>query len=99
MDTSTWTVVIGGVIGLALAAVGAKVLITGRAPDSISRAFRNTRDAGLYHLLFGLGLMLLVAGTKLPGGNTGIVTAVLAVLLAGVAVFRYRPRKKDEVPK
>jgi hypothetical protein len=99
MDSGTWTLVIGGAIGVALALFGATVLITGQAPATTTRAFRNTRDAGLYHLLFGLGLVLLVAGTRLPGGNTGIVTAVLAVVLAGFAVVRYRPRKKDEVPK
>jgi hypothetical protein len=99
MNTGTWTLLIGGAIGLALALVGAKVLVTGRAPDSIARAFRTTRDAGLYHLLFGLGLILLVAGTRLPGGNTGIVTAILAVALAGTAVIRYRPRRKEREPE
>jgi hypothetical protein len=97
MDTGTWTLVIGGAIGLALALFGAKVLVTGRAPAGTSRAFRNTRDAGLYHLLFGLGLIMLVVGTELPAVGAGI-TAVLAVALAGFAVFRYRPRKQD-VPK
>jgi hypothetical protein len=99
MNTSLWTLIIGGAIGLALALFGAKVLITGQAPAGTTRAFRSVREAGLYHLLFGLGLILLVGGARLPGGNTSIVTAVVAVLLAGVAVFRYRPRKKDEVPK
>ena len=99
MNTGTWTLLIGAAIGLALALVGAKVLITGRAPGSIARAFRNIRDAGLYHLLFGLGLILLVAGTRLPGDNTGIVTAALAVILAGTAVIRYRPRRKEQQPE
>jgi len=99
MDTSTWTAVAGGVIGLVLAGVGARMLITGRAPGGIGRAFRSVRDAGLYHLLFGLGLVVLVVGTQLPGAHTATVTAVVAVLLAGVAVIRYRPRKKSEVHK
>jgi hypothetical protein len=92
MDIGTWTLVTGGVIGLALALFGARVLATGRAPASTTRAFRSTRDAGLYHLLFGAGLMLLVAGTALPGDSTGVVTAVLAVTLAAVAVVRHRPQ-------
>jgi hypothetical protein len=96
MDTGTWTLVIGGAIGLALALFGVTMLVTGRAPASTGRSFRDARDAGLYHLLFGLGLLLLVAGTKLPGDLTGIATAVVAVVLAGVAVVRYRPRGKRE---
>ncbi|MEV6634133.1 hypothetical protein AB0M54_25615 [Actinoplanes sp. NPDC051470] len=97
MDTSTWTLVIGGAIGLALAVFGVKVLVTGRAPASTSRAFRNVREAGLYHLLFGVALILLVAGTRLPGERTGIVTAVLAVVLAMWAILKYRPKKRKEV--
>jgi hypothetical protein len=96
MDTGTWTLFIGGAIGLALALFGVRMLITGQAPASTARAFRTTRDAGLYHLLFGLGLLLLVVGTELPGDVTPIVSAVLAVALAGVAVVRYRPRRKVE---
>ena len=93
----TWTLVIGGVIGLALALFGVRMLVTGRAPASTTRSFRTVHEAGLYHLLFGLGLILLVAGTRLPGDQTGAVTAVLAVLLAAVAVVRYRPRGRKEV--
>jgi hypothetical protein len=96
MDTSTWTLVIGGAIGLALSAFGVTVLATGRAPASTSRAFRNVREAGLYHLLFGVALILLVAGTKLPGERTGIVTAVVAVVLALWAIIKYRPTKQKE---
>jgi hypothetical protein len=96
MDTGTWTLVIGGTIGLALVLFGARMLITGRAPASTTRAFRNMREAGLYHLLFGVGLVLLVVGTKLPGDSAGVVTAVLAVMLAGVAVVRYRPQAKTK---
>ena len=96
MDTGTWTLAIGGAIGLALAAFGVRMLVTGRAPVSIARSFRDVHDAGLYHLLFGIGLMLLVIGAELPGRLTGIVTALVAVTLAGVAVVRYRPRGKKE---
>jgi hypothetical protein len=96
MDTGTWTLFIGGAIGLALALFGVKMLVTGQASASTARAFRNVRDAGLYHLLFGLGLLLLVAGTELPGTATPIMSAMIAVVLAGIAVVRYRPRKKVE---
>jgi hypothetical protein len=96
MDTGTWTLFIGGAIGLGLALFGVKMLVTGQAPASTVRAFRNVRDAALYHLLFGLGLLLLVAGIELPGMVTPIVSAVIAVVLAGIAVVRYRPRKKVE---
>ncbi len=96
MDTGTWTLVIGGAIGLALTLFGVKMLVTGRAPASTSRSFRDVRDAGLYHLLFGLGLLLLVAGTELPGDLTPFACAAVAVVLAGVAVVRYRPRSKKE---
>jgi hypothetical protein len=96
MDTGTWTLIIGGAIGLALVLFGVKMLVTSQAPASTVRAFRNVREAGLYHLLFGLGLLLLVAGTDLPGTATPIVSAVVAVVLAGIAVVRYRPRKKVE---
>ena len=96
MDTGTWTLVIGGATGLALALFGVKVLVTGRAPASTSRSFRSVRDAGRYHLLFGLGMLLLVAGTRLPGDLTAPASAVVAVVLAGVAVVRYRPRGKRE---
>ena len=97
MDTSTWTLVIGGLIGLALSGFGAKVLVTGQAPASTTRSFRSIREAGLYHLLFGVALILLVVGTKLPGERTGIITAVIAVFLALFAIVRYRPKRQKEV--
>jgi hypothetical protein len=97
MDTSTGTLVVGGLIGLALAGFGVKVLVTGRAPASTSRAFRSVREAGLYHLLFGVALLLLVVGTKLPGARTSVVTAVVASLVALWAIVRYRPKRQKEV--
>jgi hypothetical protein len=97
MDTSSWTLVIGGLIGLVLTGFGVKVLVTGQAPASTARAFRSIREAGLYHLLFGVALLLLVAGTRLPGSRTGIVTAIGASLIALVAIVRYRPKKQKEV--
>ena len=94
MDTGTWTLAVGGAIGLALTLFGITMLVTGRAPAPTSRSFRDVHDAGLYHLLFGLGLLLLVIGTLLPGEFTAAATAVVAVIVAGVAVVRYRPRRR-----
>ena len=67
------------------------MLITGRAPDATGRAFRSVRDAGRYHLFFGVGLMLVAVGTMLRGPVTA-VTTVLALVLVGIAVVRFRPR-------
>ncbi|MFG1607423.1 hypothetical protein [Actinoplanes sp. NPDC049265] len=97
MNTSTWTLVVGGLIGLALTGFGVKVLVTGQAPASTARAFGSVREAGLYHLFFGVALILLVGGTKLPGEKTSIVTAVVAVILALWAIVRYRPKRQKEV--
>jgi len=101
MDLGTPTLFIGGAIGLGLAAFGLRMLVTGRAPGPIARAFRTVPDAGLYHLLFGIALMLLVLGTKLPGRTPAIGSAVFAVAIVVVAVVRYRPRggKKAEEEK
>jgi hypothetical protein len=92
MDLGTATVVIGGGIGLLLATFGTRMLSTGRALWPTARAFRTVRDAGMYHLLFGVALVLVVLGTELPGRMTPIVGTVLAVVLVGFAVVRYRPR-------
>ena len=99
MDTGTWMLVVGGAIGLALALFGVKILVTGRAPAPTSRLFRDVRDAGLYHLLFGFGLVVLVIGTRLPGDLPPVAASVVAVVLAGVAVVRHRPRSGKETPR
>jgi hypothetical protein len=91
MSTSSWTLVAGGTGGLVLAVFGAAMLITGRAPDATVRAFRSVRDAGRYHLLFGVGLILVVLGTVVRG-VTAVVTTVVAIALVGFAVVRFRPR-------
>ena len=92
MSTGTWTMVVGWVAGLALAVFGAGMLVTGRAPDATARAFRSVRDAGCYHLLFGLGLALVVLGTALGGGIVTLVTTIAAIVMVAVAVVRFRPR-------
>jgi hypothetical protein len=97
MNTSSWTLVAGGTAGLALAVFGAGMLITGRAPDATLRAFRTIRDAGRYHLLFGVGLMLVVFGTVMRG-LVAVIAAVLAMIMVGVAVVRFRPRGHRRPP-
>jgi hypothetical protein len=94
MTTSTWTMVIGGAVGSALALYGVRMLITGRAPAATARAFRSVRDAGCYHLLFGTALALVVIGTGLRQGLLSTATTVLAVVLVGVAMVRFRPRPR-----
>jgi hypothetical protein len=92
MDLGTATLVIGCGIGLLLAVFGAGILATGRAPVPTTRAFRSVREAGMYHLLFGIALVLVVLATELPGRATPIIGTVLAVALVGFAIARYRPR-------
>src|SRR3954453_6481950 len=93
MDLGVGTTVIGGVIGLALALLGVKILVSGRAPASTARAFRSDRDAGWYHLLFGVALVVIVAGPGVPGPVPAIASAVMAVALVAVGVVRFRPRR------
>ena len=92
MDLGDSTLVIGAGIGVALTVFGAYMLIARRAPAGTARAFRQIKDAGLYHLLFGLALLTLVLGTHLPGPVAGPVSVGVAVVLAGVALVRNRPR-------
>ena len=100
MDVGLWTRVVGGLIGAGLAVFGVRMLLTGRMPPSTERAFRSARDAGWYHLLFGAGLLLVVFGQELPGGVlVTYATAVLAVLLVGWALVKFRPRGRRAVEK
>ena len=92
MNTGQWTMVIGGAVGLALAIFGARMLITGRAPDATARAFRSVREAGCYHTLFGVALVLVVIGTNFSGSPAALVMTLVAVAMVGVAVVRFRPR-------
>src|ERR1700754_1149117 len=94
MDLGASTLLIGGGIGLALAVFGVWLLVAGRAPATTLRAFRTVREAGLYHLLFGVALAILVLGTELSG-TAAAVSAVLAVPLVAIAVVRYRPRRSS----
>jgi Na+/citrate or Na+/malate symporter len=92
VSTSSWTLVVGGGAGLVLTVFGAVMLFTGRAPDGTARAFRSIRDAGCYHLLFGLGLTLVVLATVLRSSAAAVVSTVVAIVLVAVAVIRFRPR-------
>jgi hypothetical protein len=92
MSTSDWTMLAGAVAGAGLAVFGLVVLVTGRAPEPTARAFRSVRDAGFYHFFFGTALGLVVIGTGIDSGVVSVTITVLAVLLAGVALVRFRPR-------
>ena len=94
MNLGTATLLIGGAIGLALALFGVRMLVTGRGPARTVRNFPGVRGAGLYHLLFGLALLLMVAGQTLFDGEAGAATSVLAIALVGLALVRYRPRRR-----
>jgi hypothetical protein len=93
MNLGTATLTIGGAVGLALVLFGVRILITGRAPAVTMRSFPGVRAAALYHLLFGLALLLMVLGQTALGGPTGLAASVLALALVGVALVRYRPRR------
>jgi len=97
MNLGTATLFVGGAIGVALALFGVRMLVTGRAPANIRRNFPDVRAAALYHLLFGLALLLLVVGQALLSGAAGTVASVLAVALVVVALVRYRPRRRRSV--
>jgi hypothetical protein len=93
MNLGTATLVVGGSIGLALALFGVRMLLTGRAPASTRRNFPRVRDAALYHLLFGVALLLVVLGQAVLAGTAAVVMSALGIVLVGVALIRYRPRR------
>jgi hypothetical protein len=92
VDMGTATQLIGGTAGLALSAFGVGMLVTGRAPAPTTRSFRTVKEAGAYHLLFGAALLFVVIGTTVAGGVLPAVTAIMAILLVGTAIVRFRPR-------
>jgi hypothetical protein len=99
MDLGTATLLVGGAIGLALALFGVKMLVTGRAPAGTMRNFAGVRTAALYHLLFGVALLVLVLGQVLPAGPANVITSVLAIAMVGLALVRYRPRRGRQVDR
>jgi hypothetical protein len=93
------TTVLGGVLGLALFVFGMRMLVRGEAPGMIARSFRSARDAGCYHLLFGLALLIYVGGLQMRAAVAGQVAAVFAVVLVAVALVRFRPRGRGPAGK
>jgi hypothetical protein len=49
----------------------------------------------MYHLLFGMALLLVVLATRVPGRAAPVIGTVLAVAVVGFAVLRYRPRGRS----
>ncbi|MGW4942834.1 hypothetical protein ACWEOZ_14760 [Actinoplanes sp. NPDC004185] len=95
MNLGTATLLVGGVIGLVLALFGVRMLVTGHAPAGTARNFPGVRAAALYHLLFGLALLLMVLGQALLTGTARLTATVLAVALVAVALVRFRPRRRN----
>ena len=93
MTLGTAMLLFGSAIGLALTLFGVKMLVTGRAPAGTMRNFPAVRVAALYHLLFGVALIVLVLGQVLFHGSAGTAVSLAAVALVGVALVRYRPRR------
>jgi len=89
----------GGVAGAALAVFGLSVLVTGRAPTSTARAFRSVRAVGFYHLFFGISLGLVVIATSLDSAAVTTAITVVAIVLAGVALVRFRPHGRQRPVK
>ncbi|MDI6098588.1 hypothetical protein QLQ12_08235 [Actinoplanes sp. NEAU-A12] len=82
-------------IGLVLTVFGARILVTGHAPALIARSFRTPREAGLYHLLFGVALLIFVLGTTQLTDVAAITATVIAVGLVAVAVVYFRPGSRS----
>lgn len=77
-----------------MAVYGCYVLATGRVPQRSRAAFRSTRDAGMYSLFGGVGVLLLTLG-QIASDAEPILTlsaTALALVFMGVAFIRYRPR-------
>jgi hypothetical protein len=88
---------LAGVGGAAVATYGAAILLTNRSTLSDRRAFRRVKDAGLYYLCFGLALTLIVLSVLWNEHHQSLlaVAALIgAMALVGLAVIRYRPRRK-----
>jgi predicted benzoate:H+ symporter BenE len=99
VDLDLWLALLAIVGGGAVAIYGAAILFTGRAAPADRRAFRHVKDAGLFYLCFGLALTLITLG-GLWNQHYQSLLALLAlvgtVLLAGLAVVRYRPRRNKQ---
>ena len=79
-----------------MAIYGAVVLLTGRLMRSDRRVFRQTKQAGLYYLCFGLALALVtMSGVVNARGWSvlAIVGLIVGLVFVGLAAIRYRPRR------
>ena len=98
MDLMSWLRLIIALGGAGVAAYGAWILITGRAPRGDQRAFRRRTDAGLYYLCFGLALALLALGQLWNEHRQTLPAAaalVATIVLIGLGI-RYRPRRDKQ---
>lgn len=89
--------------GGGLAAYGCVVLATGRLSERSRAAFRSTRDAGMYPLCSGIGLILLALGQLANNAESlpfvvSLGATTLAVAFMGLAFIRYRPRRPNPRP-
>ncbi|SFF44382.1 hypothetical protein SAMN05421541_110328 [Actinoplanes philippinensis] len=78
-------------VGLVLAVFGARMLVTGNAPGVIARSFRTPRQAGGYHLLFGMAVLIFVVGATQLTEVAAMIATLLAVALVAIAVVYFRP--------
>ncbi len=80
--------------GLALAAFGGVILLTGKAPSRTRRAFRRVQEAGLYAACTGSALVLLTVASTADRLDDVLQLGLLAVAMTLfiVAFVRYRPR-------
>lgn len=95
-----WTRTIVLVIGGVAVAHGGYMLVTGRVSNRARAAFRSTRDAGMYSLCLGLGLVFLALGGYAGQADSSVLSisaTVLALVCMGLAFVRYRPRKPNPV--
>jgi hypothetical protein len=95
MALMSWLRLMIALAGAGVAAYGAWILITGRAPRGDQRAFRRRTDAGLYHLCLGLALALLALGQLWNEHRQTLPAAaalVATIVLIGLGI-RYRPRR------
>ncbi|WP_249997989.1 hypothetical protein [Actinoplanes sp. M2I2] len=98
MDFMFWLRMVILAIGAVLVVHGLSMVITGRLSERSRAAFRSARDAGLYSLFSGLGLVFLALGQLAADTDRYPIAltfgaVVLALTFMGVAVVRYRPRK------
>jgi hypothetical protein len=98
MGLTFWLALAVLLTGLGLAVYGGYVLATGRLSAKARAAFRSTRDAGMYPLCAGAGLMLLALAQLVPDDWDHsfayvVVALILALTFMGLAFFRYLPRR------